>query len=77
MSEHWTRLTDGTTWPVPDRDDSDRPLGWVLTYGTPTRQELLRAVSIINAYGYLVLETTQDRRNQVVREIKKTSRGAA
>ena len=71
MSEHWMRLEDGTTWPVPDDSNSDRPLGWALTYGTPTRGELLRAVSVINAYGYLVLETTRERRNQVVRELRK------
>ena len=71
MSDHWTQLADGTVWPVPDAVDDDRQIGWTLTYGTPTREELLRAASIIRAYDFLVLETTSERRNQIVREIRK------
>lgn len=69
MSSNHLRLTDGTVWPRPDLIGDDRPLAWVLTYTTPTRQELLRAASVVAAYGALIGETTK-RRQQVVRDIR-------
>lgn len=67
MSTH-VRLSDESTWPLPDLDEVG--LSWRLTYGTPSREDLLRAVSIIRAYGYLLTETNQQRRAMVVREIR-------
>lgn len=69
MSNH-IKTSEGSTWPLPDREDDDRPLAWALTYAEPTREELLRAVSIIRAYSYLVTETTTRRRNAIVRDIR-------
>jgi hypothetical protein len=67
-------LSDGSSWPLPVVGDDD--LCWRLTYGTPTygapsREDLLRAVSIISAYNYLLLETTRDRRALIVRELRE------
>lgn len=62
-------LTDGTTWPLPDlRDDG---LAWRLTYGVAlSSAETARLASIVSAYGYLLTETSRDRRAQVVRDLR-------
>lgn len=72
MSSGHAQLSDGSTWPLPDPD-----LGWTLTYGKPTREDLLRAASLISAYGYLITETTRDRRALVFREIRAKLDGQA
>jgi hypothetical protein len=66
------QLSDGTTWPLPDLDNDDRPVSWLLTHAPEqmTRAEQLRAASIIHAYGYLLTETTRERRDMVVREMR-------
>lgn len=70
MSAH-LRLSDGTTWPRPDLEsDNDSGLAWRLTYGEPTRTDLIRAASVIRAYSYLVTETTRARRDQVCRDVR-------
>lgn len=68
--QKWLRTSQNTMWPIPDNENDDRPLGWVLTYGTPTRQELLRAASVIGAYGYMVAQSTRQDRDLVCREIR-------
>jgi hypothetical protein len=74
MSRH-LRLSDGTTWPRPDLEsDADAGLAWRLTYGEPTRADLLQAASVIRAYGYLLTETTRTRRDQVCRDVRATLR---
>ena len=70
MSAH-ARLSEGSTWPLPDLPQGDElGLAWRLTYGTPTRSDLLRAASIISAYGYLVMEVTAQRRALIIRELR-------
>ncbi len=51
MSSH-LQLDDGTTWP-----DPGDPAGvdWQLRYGTPTREHLLFAASVLAAYARLGL----------------------
>lgn len=78
MANRWLKLSDGTTWPRPALEsDEERGLAWVLTHGTPTREDLLAAASVIHAYGYLVLETTYVRRDQVFRDIRDQLRKEA
>lgn len=74
------RLSDGSTWPLPDveSDASERAdVGWLLTYAPDqmTRAEQLRAASIIRAYGFLLTETTRERRDLVTREVRASLRG--
>jgi len=64
------KLPDGSSWPLPDGEDDDRPLGWTLTYGTPTREDLLRAVSILNAYDYMTIHATKAKRDMACRAIR-------
>lgn len=70
MSRH-VRLSDGTVWPRPalERDD-ENGIAWTLTYGTPTREDLIHAASVIHAYGHLMTSTTAERRAFVVREMR-------
>jgi hypothetical protein len=73
----WLRTSQETTWPIPDTEDDDRSLAWVLTYGTPTREELLRAASVVSAYGYMVSASTRENRDLVCREIRAHLRAEA
>lgn len=65
------KISDGSSWPRPslERDD-EYGIGHKLTYGKPTRGELLEAAQIISAYGYLVVEAPRMKRDLVAREIK-------
>lgn len=51
-------LPDGTSWPRPELEtDDEYGIGHWLRYADPrslTRDDLLQAASIIDAYGYLV-----------------------
>lgn len=67
MARH-LKLSDGSTWPLPAVADDD--LAWRLTYGTPTREDILSAVSIIGAYGYLTVEANRTKRDLVAREVR-------
>lgn len=69
------RLSDGTTWPNP-HPKGDADLSWTLTYGQPTRQELLLAASIVRAYRYLITETTEARRRLIIRELRAATPSA-
>ena len=50
---------DEMTWPLIPTD-----LEWVLRYGVPTKENLLMAASILNAYR-ASLHLSQKRRNQI------------
>lgn len=64
-------LSDGSSWPRPALEsDEEYGVGHTLRYGSPTRSDLLVAASIIDAYGYLVMESTRDKRDLVCREIR-------
>lgn len=68
-------VTDGSSWPTPDLATGETfGLGWVLRYGEPTRTDLLKAAAIIDAYGYLVAESTREKRDLVCREVRAALR---
>ena len=70
MSER-IHLSDGTSWPRPAvESDYISGLGWRLTYQEPTRADILEAVAIIQAYGYLTVDATRAKRDLVAREIR-------
>lgn len=66
--EDWMRLTgryavfDGMTWPNPDT-----AVAWTLKYGVPSREDLLFAASIIDAYQTLVTMPVKRRRGIIAR----------
>jgi len=65
------QMSDGSSWPRPALESDERyGVGHILRYGTPTRADLLAAASIIDAYGYLVAETTCRERDRVCREMR-------
>lgn len=67
----WVQISDGTVWPLPDSANSDRPLTWVLRYGSPTREELSHIVSIVHAYGHLTNLADRAKRDLVTRDIRR------
>lgn len=67
-------LSDGSTYPRPDLGNDDEvSMEWKLRYAprTLTRGEQLQIAGIISAYNYLVLETTQMKRDLVCGEIRQ------
>jgi len=73
VMKHYIRFDD-MTWPLPDGD-----LAWRLTWGdNPSRGDILRAASVIVAYGELVRCHAATRR-RVVRELRRAAaeRGTA
>ena len=51
-------ISDGTSWPNPNGDEYGN-LAWRLTHhNSVTRQDLLCAASVMEAYGYLIAEPT-------------------
>ena len=67
-------VSDGSSWPRPALEsDEEYGVGHKLRYGTPTRGDLLMASSIIDAYGYLVMVSTREKRDLVCREIRSAA----
>ena len=65
------KVSDGSSWPRPALEsDEHSGVGWVLRYGKPTRADLRKAAAIIDAYGYLVAESTREKRDLVCREVR-------
>jgi hypothetical protein len=56
---------------MPPLDTPEGGLAWRLTYTEPTREDVLLAASVINAYAYLLTETTAKRRDLIVREVRQ------
>lgn len=67
-------LSDGSSWPRPCMGGDDRSVTWAARYSTLTREELMQLVALADAYGYLVCETTQKRRDQVIKEMRQALR---
>ncbi|QFG04924.1 hypothetical protein SEA_NITZEL_77 [Mycobacterium phage Nitzel] len=68
------KLSDGSSWPRPAMEsDEYYGVGWKCRYSPEslTREDLLQLASIADAYGYLLLETTQKRRDFVCREARR------
>jgi len=72
--KRWLKLTEGSTWPRPALE-SDESVGveWKLRHApdTLTRADQLLAASVMSAYGYMIIDMTQKRRNAVCREIRQ------
>lgn len=63
---------NGTVWPVPD-SSKDPGLEWTLRYGTPTKEDLLMAASVVAAYCALIRQP-QKLRNITCQNIKGRSK---
>lgn len=70
MAERIT-ISDGSSWPRPAlEDDAEYGVSHRIRYGKPTRADLLNAAAIADAYGYLTMEATPDKRELVVRDLR-------
>lgn len=64
-------LSDGSAWPRPALEsDEVYGIGHRLRHGVLSDDDLMEAAAIIDAYGYLVVESTRERRDFVCREIR-------
>jgi hypothetical protein len=68
-------ISDGSSWPRPALDNDEKNgIEWELRYAPLadiTRSDLLVAAGIISAYGYLVMESTQAKRDLVCRDMRE------
>ena len=71
MSER-VKVSDGSSWPRPALESDDTlGIGWRLRHKpTLTREEILEAAEIVSAYGYLVTQSTREKRDMVCRDIR-------
>lgn len=69
---NYVRIDGEMTWPHNDTADI-ATLIWTLGYGTPSKEQLLHARSIISAYGHLI-ELTQKRRNYICSAIRESEK---
>lgn len=68
---HWKDESNekwGYTWCAPGKDMNE--LEWTLRYGSPSREQLLAAASVLSAYTVMV-ELPERTRRTVLREIRK------
>ncbi|MBD8056663.1 hypothetical protein ICV35_23725 [Rhodococcus ruber] len=73
-------ISDDSVWPLPDMETFDGDsIEWKLRHAPEsiTREDQLRAASIISAYGFLVLESGSFKRDLVCREIRTAMRERA
>lgn len=72
--EQYVVLSDGSRFPRPALEsDEQNGLAWKMRYreGSLSRSDQLSIANIIDAYGYLVMGMTNERRNKVCQEIKR------
>jgi hypothetical protein len=62
---------EGMTWPL-HVEQGDDSVQWRLRYGTPSREDILFAASVMSAYASLIIATEAHRR-EVVAEIRAAS----
>ncbi len=62
-------IFDGMTWPLPDDN-----LVWELTWGKPTKDDLIKAATRLDAYKALINKPQEDRED-IIRKIKRVIRG--
>jgi propanediol dehydratase small subunit len=65
----WARF-DEMTWPLPG--DRMREVEHALRYGTPTREELLAAASVMQAYAQMVHDP-RTKREHVIRTLREVA----
>lgn len=63
-------LDNGTCWPLPSGGEHNANTAWALVHGTPTREQLLHAASILDAFSTL-LQKPQRERNAVCSALRK------
>lgn len=61
------RTFNSMCWPAPTQELGD--LSHALTYGTPTKEQLLVCASVINAYQHMI-RLDAKRRANVIRELR-------
>lgn len=62
LSETYAHLSNGTTWPLPERERADRhTLEWKLRYGQVGESESLGAASYVHAWGALMRKPPEER----------------
>lgn len=61
---------DDMCWPT--AGDANAELEWVLRYGTPTKEQLLCAASVLAAYRQMVSDTVE-KRQKIVRILREHS----
>ena len=68
------RFDDGSSWPRPELESDDLyGIGHRLRYARElTSSERMAAAAVVDAYGYLIVEMTQERRNKVCAQIKSS-----
>jgi hypothetical protein len=67
MMGRFYRTFNGMCWPAPGPDLGD--LSYILTYGEPTKEQLLVCASVINAYLHMI-RLDAKRRANVIRELR-------
>lgn len=70
-------LAEGGIWVRPALEsDEECGLGWKLRYAPDriSRADQLTLAQIVDAYGYLLLETTRDQRDRICRGIREQMR---
>lgn len=71
MRNHLIKLEDGTVWPDPnDPYEVQR----TLRYGKPTRQEILFAAEVMDAYSELMLYPYHTKKPTMMRRTLRKSR---
>lgn len=66
-------IPDGGVWVRPTLESDDRDaLSWKLRYAPDSisRADQLTLAQIVDAYGYLLLETTSEQRDRICRDIR-------
>lgn len=64
---------DEMCFPQPGEELSQ--IEWTLRYGTPSKNQLMVAASVISAYSGLVLRKTQKQRNYVCKKLASGEKG--
>jgi hypothetical protein len=64
-------LDNDTVWPLVEKDDEKGGLEWRLRYGNPSREDMLKAASIVSAYDNLINFFTQKRQREILGQLKR------
>jgi hypothetical protein len=75
IGQHRSYATfDGMVWNLPGEYMSD--VEWALRYGQPTKQQLLYAAGVIEAYRQMVADP-EEKRRKVIRALRSAQRTGA
>jgi hypothetical protein len=65
----------GMNWDLPGEYMND--VAWTLRYGTPTKQQLLYAAGVIEAYCQMTMVDSEAKRRRVIRILRAAARTGA